>query len=91
MGDPFALFAAAGESKQETLKIVWPELYNLLAKLDGPVVERVVLCAIYKTHDIDDGRRPAVARLTEGGPPACAECVAKAARRPGGFPLKREV
>jgi hypothetical protein len=90
MGDPFALFAADDGGLQEALRIVWPALYSVLARTDEPASERAIRCAAAKAHSIDTFR-PAVGRLIFDGPPACAECVTKAARRPGGFPLTRKV
>ena len=91
MSDPFRIFEA-GRSKQETLKMLWPELYECLAKLDVPRAAVVVRCAV---STCAPGTRPgpaafATARLTSGGAPACAHHVRLLADRPGGWPLRTE-
>lgn len=92
MGDPFRIFAE-GRSKQETLKMLWPELYECLAKLDVPQAERVIRCAVSTCGPGGTSLKVpglAVARLSAGGPPACAHHVLTLANRPGGWPLIRE-
>lgn len=88
MSDPYRLFAAATNSKQMTLRAVWPELHDVLARLNEPGTPRVLNCAAYLVHPIDD-KRPATGRLTENGHPACGDCIADACDILTGYPLKR--
>jgi hypothetical protein len=90
MADPFRMFRDADTARQESLRMVWRELYDVLAGLDKPAEPVAVRCAVYRQHEIGTFRA-AVGRLVADGPPACAECIERAATRPGGFPLKREV
>jgi len=89
MADPFQLFEQADAGRQESLRVIWPELHAMLAREDEPASERTTRCAVYATHEIGT-HAVAVGRLVADGPPACAECVAKAATREGGYPLTRE-
>lgn len=90
MSDPFRLFADATDGQQMTLKAVWPALHDCLARLDEPETPRVLRCAVYVTHPVGFlPHRPATARLTENGHPACDECIAEACDIPTGYPLKR--
>lgn len=86
MSDPFRIFAA-GRSKQETLKVIWPALYECLARLDKPSAPRVLHCVI-GACSVAKPRRPALGRLTPNGHPACVEHL-RTCERPGGWPLKR--
>jgi hypothetical protein len=91
MSDPFRIFEQ-GRSKQETLKMLWPELYECLAKLDVPQADRVIRCPV---GTCGSGRTPgvggrAVGRLTRNGTPACRAHLDKLADRPGGWPMKTE-
>ena len=45
MSDPFRIFEQS-RSKQETLKMLWPELYECLARLDVPQAPRVIRCSV---------------------------------------------
>jgi hypothetical protein len=86
MSDPLRIFTAASSSRQETLKAIWPELYESLAGTDEPASGRVTRCALYVVHAVDaEPDRPAVGRATFNGHPACDECLAALGRR---FPLK---
>jgi hypothetical protein len=87
MSDPWRIFKA-DPSRAETLKILWPDLYNCLAELTGGGSGRVVRCALGQ-HGGRPGSPPAEARLFEGGPPACRDHLLSA-DRPGGWPLKVE-
>ena len=95
MSDPWQLFKA-DPSRQETLKILWPALYDCLAQLDEAGPPRVIRCAVHPDTPIGGAawkaRPHAVARLVdEFGPPACRGCVNRT-YAPGhpGWPLKRE-
>ena len=85
MADAEAVFARGTDVNRNTLKMIWPELYDALAGL-GPGQNRVVLCAIGSCPNTKP-RPVAVARLTRMGHPACRAHVAKLADRPGGWPL----
>lgn len=88
MGDPFRMFADASDAKQGTLKAIWPELYEVLARLDRPAQDVTVRCAVYRAHEIGTYAQ-AAGRLLPDGPPACTECMAAAGVTPNGYPLKR--
>ena len=81
-------------SRQETLKILWPELYNALADLDDGA-SRVILCALHDARigsEGWEGRPAAVARISDQwGPPACRTCLARIhGADHSGWPLKLE-
>ena len=87
-GDPFKVFAG-DPSRQESLKIVWPELYDTLAKAgeqDGPIPCSLGDCGVIDQPGVP--RRKAVGRIYRNGTPACRHHIALA-DRPGGWPLKR--
>jgi hypothetical protein len=96
MSDPWRIFKG-DPSRQETLKILWPDLYECLAELDDAGPPRVIRCVLGGNHpDIPlfspTGRPVAVARISDAyGPPACRGCIDKihGAGHPG-WPLKRE-
>lgn len=88
MSDPFAIFAAALDSKQGMLLTIWPELHNCLARLDGPTEERVLWCAVFAAHPVGT-KRKATGRITENGHPACRDCIDAACDIIFGYPLKR--
>lgn len=77
MADPYAIFANAPESKRNLIKTVLPELYDCLARVDGPESERLVWCAVAGEEHLQ-ARVPAVGRFVRGGAPACAEHLRKA-------------
>lgn len=96
MSDPWQIFKA-DPSRQETLKILWPDLYECLADLDSGAPPRVIRCVLGGNHpDIPlfspVGRPVAVGRISDQyGPPACRECIDKIhGRGHAGWPLKRE-
>lgn len=89
MSDPFRIFKA-DPSRQETLKILWPDLYECLADLDTPGRSETLRCVLGE-HPLGKGP-PAVARIVDQhGPPACRGCIDKihGSGHPG-WPLKRE-
>lgn len=85
-GDPFLIFRAT-PSRQETLKVIWPELYECLAGIGRHAEPRNLLCVIGDCP-VTTPRRPAAGRLSPNGHPACAEHL-KGAEIRGGYPLKR--
>ena len=90
MSDPWRIFKD-DPGRQNTLKMLWPDLYECLAQLDGSGPARVIKCALTPCVDVPLGTRPpAVARLFEYGPPGCERHVKTLADRPGGWPLRRE-
>lgn len=89
-GDPFAIFRE-GTSRQETLKVIWPELYECLAGIGKHAKPRNLFCVIGDCVDVTTPRRarvPAAGRLTPNGHPACEKHL-KLAEIPGGYPLAR--
>lgn len=86
-GDPFAVFAQETESKRETLKLVWPDLYNSLFR---PAAEHPGWGCAFSDHGPAERRTyvPVAGRIWLNGPPACAECIARKSKRPGGYPLE---
>jgi hypothetical protein len=94
--DPWQIFKG-DEGRQNTLKILWPELYECLAELDNAGPPRVIRCVLSGRHpDVPtfsrEGRPLAVARLDDAyGPPACRGCIdAVHGKGHPGWPLKRE-
>jgi len=85
MPDPFVVFRG-NPSRQNTLKALWPELYEALVGPAVPEAEKVVNCVIMPCTQADPRPR-AVARLDRWGHPACAQHVLQYADRPGGWPL----
>jgi len=92
-GDPFKLFAEESDSKRETLKMVWPALYDVLAGPLAAAADKPWGCAYAAHVDPLTGQRveyrPVVGRIWLNGPPACADCLVTLSSRPGGFPLTR--
>ena len=89
MADPWKLFKG-DPSRQETLKILWPDLYECLADLDSDAPPRVLKCVL-APHPV--GKGPfAVARVVDQyGPPACRGCIDRIhGKGHQGWPLKRE-
>lgn len=89
MSDPFRVFRD-DPGRQETLKILWPALYECLARLDEPGPPRVLKCGL-GVHPLGAGP-PAVARIINRfGQPACRPCIDKI-YGPGhaGWPLELE-
>jgi hypothetical protein len=89
MADPREIFKA-DPSRQETLKILWPELYDALIPraVDG---EPLIPCSLGDCGVIfqpGTPRNKAVGRLYRNGTPACRHHI-HLADRPGGWPLKR--
>jgi hypothetical protein len=92
MSDPWTIFKS-DEGRQNTLKILWPDLYECLAELDGAGPPRVIRCVLGGCHDLPSADRPlAVARLNDiYGPPACRGCLDRIhGKGHPGWPLKRE-
>lgn len=89
-GDPFKIFREAGSSKQETLQLVWPELYDALFVPAVGAVARQFPCPICKGRYPNESPPPIVGRLTYNGHPACRGCLDELADRPGGWPLERQ-
>lgn len=98
MSDPFAIFKA-DPSRQETLKILWPVLYECLARLDEAGPPRVIQCAVHPGAAFESrewhARPAAVARISDKwGPPACRGCIDRIHKSYGldhaGWPLKVE-
>lgn len=91
MADPWRIFKDE-PSRQETLKILWPALYDCLAELDNAGPARVLRCVLAANH-LDDAEAPlAVGRVGDAfGHPACQDCLTRI-YGPGntGWPLKRE-
>jgi hypothetical protein len=88
VASPSRIFAEGGTSKQETLKMIWPELYEALAGIvAGQQSSRVLFCVLGDCG-ISKRGRIAVGRITRNGTPACAYCIGQMASRPGGWPLK---
>jgi hypothetical protein len=89
-GDPFKIFAEEAEFRRETLKTIWPDLYRALAR---PSTGKPAWKCALAAHRDYQGRQldtpPVVGRLWLNGPPACADCLARASARPGGYPLDR--
>lgn len=86
--DPFRIFREASSVRQENLKIVWPELYDCLARAGSATqAARQVKCAMC-AHRYPNEPAPAVGRTRRNGQPACASCLAELADRPGGWPLR---
>lgn len=79
--DPHQIFREAHDGKRETLRVLWPELYDALKPPDDA---RKALCAA-AVHDYPIP--PAVGRMSLNGHPACVACLARCPR-PGGYPLK---
>jgi hypothetical protein len=85
----YDVFRGGSDLRKDAVKTLWPELY---AELAGTVAAakagRVVRCASVQHCDTPYDARPlAVGRIELGGGPACKECIADRARRPGGYPL----
>jgi hypothetical protein len=95
MSDPFDIFKR-DPSRQETLKILWPDLYECLGRLDEPEAPRVIQCAVHREARLGskewNTRPAAVARVSDQfGPPACRGCIDKIyGPDHQGWPLKRE-
>jgi hypothetical protein len=92
VSDPHRVFRD-DPSRQETLKILWPELYNALAELD--TASKVILCALHFAPIGSaewQARPPAVGRISdEYGPPACRGCITRIhGADHSGWPLKLE-
>lgn len=87
--DPFRIFREETESKRETLKLVWADLYDALAQLDK--AKPAWGCALAVHDRPGDGReyRPVAGRMWLNGIPACVDCLAAGSDRPGGYPLER--
>lgn len=81
-GDPFRVFVEAAEWRRESLKSVWPELYQALAP--DPADKRPWGCGF---HGLDGPYHPVAGRLWLNGPPACGECLKSKSQRKGGYPL----
>lgn len=82
-GDPYRIFREESQSKRETLKLLWPELYDALMP---PATARYAWnCALHG----DRQGPPVVGRLWRNGTPACAACIRRACDKPGGYPLER--
>jgi hypothetical protein len=89
MSDPWRIFRN-DPSRAETLKILWPELYNSLADLDSGKPAQAIRCCLSPCAHLPITARPvAVGRIFDNGHPACAEHITLA-NRPGGWPLKVE-
>lgn len=89
-GDPFRIFAEESESRRETIKLVWPELYQALARPAG--AKPTWGCALSDHGDPPGGRRsyhPVAGRIWLNGPPACGPCLNRLSDRPDGYPLDR--
>lgn len=87
MSDPFAVFDQESESRRETLKMLWPDLYASLAR---PKAGRPAWGCAFAEH-VNGERRtyaPVVGRLWLNGPPGCRECIDRKSKRPGGYPLE---
>lgn len=91
--DPWTIFKN-DVGRQETLKILWPDLYDCLADLDKGGPPRVIRCVLGGYHgELPSAQRPpAVARIGDQyGPPACRECIDKVhGKGAAGWPLKRD-
>lgn len=89
-GDPWRIFKD-DPGRQETLKILWPALYECLAELDRAGPQRVLLCVLAANHP-DGGKPMAVGRIINAyGHPACGKCI-ESVHGPGhrGWPLELE-
>lgn len=86
VADAERIFAAGSESKKNTIKMIWPELYDALAGLGPGQQNRTVYCVLGSCPHTDP-RPIAVARITKMGHPACRAHIAKLADKPGGWPL----
>ena len=94
MTDAYAVFKA-DPGRQNTLKTIWPDLYNALARLDEPAGGRVIRCAVHPARLAAPewtGRPLAVARLGDKyGHAACRACLdSLGGQGYAGFPLKIE-
>lgn len=71
------VFAADGEARAETLKLIWPELHDALAGLAGDLPDRQLTCASGRcaAPGLIGPRPVAVGRLNRGGAPACRPCI----------------
>lgn len=89
-GDPFAIFREGG-SRRETLKVIWPELYECLAGIGAFAKPRNLYCVIGECSKAAKARAgvPAAGRLTVNGHPACKHHLHALADIPGGWPLRR--
>jgi hypothetical protein len=87
--DPWKIFKA-DPSRQETLKILWPDLYDCLAELDEAGPARVLRCVL-GAHPTGQGP-PAAGRIVDQwGAPACGPCIERVhGKGHEGWPLKRE-
>jgi hypothetical protein len=87
--DPWKIFKS-DPSRQNTLNVLWPDLYNCLADLDAGGPPRVLKCVL-APHATGKGP-PAVARVSDQfGPPACRSCIDRIhGKGHPGWPLKRE-
>ena len=89
MPDAYAIFAG-NPDKHQYLKALWPDLYDALAArtIAAPTSPRVRPCELRTQHPGGSARPPAVARISEGGPAACRECL-RVARpdNPTGYPI----
>lgn len=90
MSDPWQIFKS-DEGRQNTLKILWPDLYECLADLDSDAPPRVIRCVLGGMHG--EGQRPlAVGRIGDQyGHPACRSCIDRVhGKGHPGWPLRRE-
>lgn len=87
MPDPFKIFREAGSGRQESLRLVWQELYDCLARTGQSAEPRAVKCALAPPDGHAD-HGEAIARISPNGTPACRACLATLRpARPGGYPL----
>lgn len=88
-GDPFRIFRE-DPSRAETLKILWPALYDCLAEIKAGGKADNLRCVL-GVHPLGQGP-PAVARIVDRyGPPACRGCLAiHHGPTHQGWPLKQE-
>lgn len=89
MSDPVRIFLDAEPWRRESLKSVWPDLYDALAP---PAADRKAWGCGFHFGEGERGialHHPVVGRIWLNGPPACAECIKTKSRRKGGYPLDR--
>lgn len=89
MSDPWRIFKA-DLNRQNTLKVLWPDLYESLAGLDEAGPPRVLKCVL-AAHPLGGGPAAVARIVSDYGPPACRTCI-DSIHGPGhaGWPLKRE-
>jgi hypothetical protein len=95
MTDPFEVFKAGTGGRQNTLKTIWPDLYDSLARVEQAGAARAadnnLRRCVLAAHPLGAGP-PAVGRVGDKyGHTACRACIDKV-HGPGhpGFPIKIE-